>query len=329
MTTVYSGTYNNLRTRCDYTTSSNATSVTVSGTIYLQHKGAANTFSYFPPAGMLTMKTAADIFDTTVASTGTIASVSKHTDWTTVKSKTYSKSIAKDTYAVTYTFKVSVYDTDEEGVKTFTVSVPALASYAITYYPNGGSGGPAKQTKYYGQSVTLAPAWEAPTRTDYSFYKWNTKADGTGTYYDPGATYTGNAALNLYAIWNPQIKYNQNGRSAIMPSTQTKTFNQSITLSEKIPVEISANASHTFYKWNTASAATGTYYDPGSTYTGNTALTLYAIWNNVVSFNGNGGQIPFSSDTPSLYRGQIKIRDQNLTLLSDTPTRSGYAFSRL
>lgn len=40
-----------------------------------------------------------------------------------------------------------------------------------------------------------------PTRTDYNFLGWNTKADGTGTNYAAGANYTSNATLTLYAKW--------------------------------------------------------------------------------------------------------------------------------
>ena len=37
------------------------------------------------------------------------------------------------------------------------------------------------------------------TPTTHTFKNWNTKADGSGTSYASGASYTGNAALTLYA----------------------------------------------------------------------------------------------------------------------------------
>ena len=39
------------------------------------------------------------------------------------------------------------------------------------------------------------------TRDGYNFGGWNTKSDGTGTSYQPGATYSGNTSVTLYAIW--------------------------------------------------------------------------------------------------------------------------------
>lgn len=79
------------------------------------------------------------------------------------------------------------------------ITIPAKPSYAITYNANGGTGAPSAQTKWYGETLTLSPT--APTRTQYKFMGWNTKPDGTGANYSPGATYAGNAPLALYAVW--------------------------------------------------------------------------------------------------------------------------------
>ncbi len=40
-----------------------------------------------------------------------------------------------------------------------------------------------------------------PTRVGYIFKEWNTTADGSGVSYQPGDTYSENADLTLYAIW--------------------------------------------------------------------------------------------------------------------------------
>ena len=40
-----------------------------------------------------------------------------------------------------------------------------------------------------------------PTRAGYVFKGWNTAADGSGTSYASGATFTGNADTTLYAQW--------------------------------------------------------------------------------------------------------------------------------
>lgn len=80
-----------------------------------------------------------------------------------------------------------------------TLTVPAKSSYSISYNANGGMNAPAGQTKWYGENIALQSA--KPTRNGYMFRYWNTAANGSGTTYQPGATYTGNAPLSLYAIW--------------------------------------------------------------------------------------------------------------------------------
>ena len=74
-----------------------------------------------------------------------------------------------------------------------------ITKYTITYKANGGSGSDQTQSKTYGSSVSLK---QNPfTRSGYAFLKWNTAADGSGTNYAAGATYSTNANLTLYAQW--------------------------------------------------------------------------------------------------------------------------------
>lgn len=72
-------------------------------------------------------------------------------------------------------------------------------TYTVTYNANGGSGAPSKQTKTYGVALTLSST--IPTRTNYNFLGWGTSASATTVSYKAGASYTKNAAITLYAIW--------------------------------------------------------------------------------------------------------------------------------
>lgn len=80
-----------------------------------------------------------------------------------------------------------------------------LNTYKISFDARGGSGAPGAVTKTHGVSIKLPTT--KPTRSGYTFVEWNTKADGTGTAYAPGATYTGNANATLYARWRGQKSY--------------------------------------------------------------------------------------------------------------------------
>ena len=76
-------------------------------------------------------------------------------------------------------------------------------TYAVTYNANGATSGtaPANQTKAQGSNLTLATNSGILAKTGFSFAGWNTAADGSGTTYAEGATYSIDAALTLYAKW--------------------------------------------------------------------------------------------------------------------------------
>lgn len=72
-------------------------------------------------------------------------------------------------------------------------------TYTVSYNANGGTGAPANQTKTYGKTLTLSST--KPTRTNYNFKGWGTSASATTVSYAAGASYTANAGITLYAIW--------------------------------------------------------------------------------------------------------------------------------
>lgn len=123
------------------------------------------------------------------------------------------------------------------------VTVPALESWQVSYDANGGSGAPAAQTKYYGRDLVLSsvkPSWSGRT-----FQGWATSASGAASYA-PGSTYSGNAALKLYASW--KVDYTPPSISALAAS--------------RCDASGSASDSGTYLKiscsWATASGAAAT-----------------------------------------------------------------------
>jgi len=70
----------------------------------------------------------------------------------------------------------------------------------VSYNANGGTGAPSSHIVCKGAACALSAV--TPTRTGYTFSKWNTKADGTGTSYAAGANITTSADTTLYAIWS-------------------------------------------------------------------------------------------------------------------------------
>ena len=72
-------------------------------------------------------------------------------------------------------------------------------TYAVKYNANGGTGAPSAQTKTYGTTLTLSSV--VPTKNSYIFKGWATSSTATAATYQPGASYTSNKAVTLYAVW--------------------------------------------------------------------------------------------------------------------------------
>lgn len=211
-----------------------------------------------------------------VASNGSIDTTSSTS--ASAKLGEYTYTINKTTSAQSIPCKAKIESTGTyvSGSKYSTeanITVGALPSYTVSYNANGGSGAPSSQTKWYGTNLTLSAS--KPSRTGYTFAGWNTNSSGTGTNYAAGATYTGNATLTLYAKWTPHtytVSYNANGGSGA-PGNQTKTYGVNLTLSSTKPTRTNYN----FKGWST-SANGGVVYNSGATYTNNSSVTLYAVW---------------------------------------------------
>ncbi len=118
-------------------------------------------------------------------------------DWT--RSKTHSEANPSwGLYAYSDTVD-GVGGVGEDDSVTGTVYCGPKYSYAVKYDANGGSGAPSAQTKWHGETLALSSA--KPTRSGYTFVGWNTDKTAVKSQYAPGASYTGNAALTLYAVW--------------------------------------------------------------------------------------------------------------------------------
>lgn len=154
------------------------------------------------------------------------------------------------------------------------LTVPAIASYTVSYNANGGTGAPGAQTKWYGENLTLSST--KPTRTGYTFLRWSTTFSSGTVTFNPGGTYSYNSGATLYAVWQANtysIKFNANGGSGA-PGAQTKTYGQTLYLSSTRPTRTNYN----FKGWATSASATTAQYQPGGAFTTNAATTLYAVW---------------------------------------------------
>lgn len=161
-------------------------------------------------------------------------------DWTRTK-VTRNVRVYITGYAYTYSDKTSYVS----------ITIPPKPSYAVTYNANGGSGAPAGQTKWYDENLTLQSG--IPTRSGYDFLGWATSSGGS-VVYAAGATYTGNAALTLYAVWTP--KY-----SSITSVTDTVLGNAPAVKWTPIDSSFTFKVTYSIGSWSWTSAM----ISPGST----------------------------------------------------------------
>ena len=89
-----------------------------------------------------------------------------------------------------------------KGDKTYycTKSASIVPKRTVYYNANGGTGSMDSQSFYPddGESITIKS--NAFSKSGYSFEKWSTSSDGSGTSYYAGNSYNGNG-MTLYAQW--------------------------------------------------------------------------------------------------------------------------------
>lgn len=187
-------------------------------------------------------------------------------------SKTYSRGTSVAEYKIFAKFSGIDMLPDKTMSASTSFSVPKLASYTVSYDANGGTSAPSSQTKWHGTNLTLSSS--KPTRTGHAFSKWLSTAQNQ--YYNPGNLYGHNESTTMKAQWTANtytVSYDANGGSGA-PANQTKTYGVSLTLSSTKPTRTNYN----FLGWATSASATTATYAAGESYTDNSAVTLYAVW---------------------------------------------------
>lgn len=222
----------------------------------------------------------------------------------------YSYARGHSSYNVGYSARLrsdSSYASGERYSSSGSVTVDAKTHTVITYNANGGTGAPGNQDKWYGEGLNISSI--RPTRTGYTFSHWSCSGGGN---YSPGQAYTPDpgGTITMTAQWTEityAVKYNANGGTGA-PGAQTKRYTTNLTLSTTKPTR----AGYVFKGWAT-SASGAVMYQPGGTYSNNSAVTLYAIW-----------EVAYKKPTIS---GFSAFRCNSAGTASDTGTYVKVAFS--
>lgn len=144
--------------------------------------------SVFAPPGYMDFKVGND-----VKSYGWGARISETVYWTGTLNAGASVTVAAGAHDSGSAFSHATY------LSKSTTGPDYVTKYTITYKANGSGQADQTQSKTYGSAVSLK---QNPfTYSGYGFLGWNTAADGSGTAYAAGASYSGNSDLTLYAQW--------------------------------------------------------------------------------------------------------------------------------
>lgn len=216
--------------------------------------------------------------------------------------------------------------TQPDGIVTMVAQWSANEAH-IRYNPNppagktaGGNGTP-NWDGHTGDTPTIGQnGW---TIDGYTFAGWATSPDGSGARYAPGASWTANGTLTLYAQWTPGeagLTYDGNG------ATGGKTDPQTGKTDEKINVRDNGftRDGYTFVRWDTQADCRGKAVNPGDKWTLQGSSTLYACWAGVaqtLTYHGNGA-------TGGNTAAQSGKTGDELTTNANGFTRDGYTFVR-
>lgn len=203
---------------------------------------------------------------------------------------------------------------------------------------------PGNQTKIYDQNLTLQS--NVPTRIGYTFAKWTTNKDGTGTAYQPGSQYSYNrdsdgGTVTLYAVWTPwkyTVRYDKNVPAnsssqtvSNMPADQTKTEEVNLTLSSNKP----SRNGYIFNGWQAQINGKAVDYQPGAKLSydvddkdGSTIIlkAQWTPWKHTVHYDKNVPANSSSQTVTNMPEDQTKTFDEKLNLSTKIPKREGYNF---
>jgi len=164
------------------------------------------------------------------------------------------------------------------------------STYIITYNGNTNTSGnvPVDGSSPYasGSMVTVLGNSGSPVlaKSGFTFSGWNTAANGSGTSYSQGNTFSINDNITLYAQWTVvtyTVTYNGNtntGGNVPTDGSSPYVAGSTVTVLGNSGSPVLEKSGFTFSGWNTAANGTGTSYSQGNTFTINSNTILYAKW---------------------------------------------------
>ena len=170
----------------------------------------------------------------------------------------------------------------------FWVYITIVREINITYNANGktATGMPDPLSEVIATDGKIAITLPAtPSAANCKFKGWSTNNAGTGTLYEPGATYIPLQDTVFYAIWEEDtynVSFDPNGGSGEI-TTQVIEHGKTVTFPEP-PVR----ENYTFLGWCATKDGSTTRYQAGDSVAVYSAATYYAVWGTDLTFTLSG-----------------------------------------
>ena len=181
-------------------------------------------------------------------------------------------------------------------------------TYTISYDANGGSGAPGSQTKTYGQTLTLSST--KPTRTNYNFLGWATSSGASTAEYQAGGSYTNNAAVTLYAVWQlaytpPRITSVKSDRCNSAGTLTEEGTYVKVTFNWATDYNISAiyirHKASNSSTWTTTTVSASGRNDSVTKVIGSNGISTEYMYNIQIEVRDSVGSSTVNQDVPAMY----------------------------
>ena len=217
--------------------------------------------------------------------------------------------------------------------------VNGSSSYQITYVGNDNTSGTTPATASYSAATTILSTGDL-ARTGYTIAGWNTNANGSGTDYAVGSTYSAGVNLTLYAKWTKNLGINADAATNIRLTTATIgatitppegvvtergicwSYTSGVSISDNKTVDGGTTGGSFTTNLTGLNPSTTIYYKGYYIAAGNTVLSVENSFSNVPVFTGTGNwedasrwnvqQVPGNFGDGSRY--DCPIIDGNCTL---------------
>lgn len=207
----------------------------------------------------------------------------------------------------------------------------------VTYYDNTTTAKTSTKARYYNNGTIANPSFalSQASRSGWTARGWSTGTTGDAAItYNNGATFTRDSNITLYGMYQTTVTVTYYNNSATASTTSGTRYynsngqvkNPSFTLTQ------AASSGWTARGWSTTnSGSAGITYNNGATFTRDSNITLYGLYQQTITLYYNGNSATSGSvaaDSKTRYWAPAGYINPTFTLKANGFTRTNHTFSK-